>query len=266
MTVAEAIRRPAHLRATPHEATRAVPGTPALIGLRIALWLGVQLAIAGVIALVGTGTPEGPVNAAARWWTVYAALVDLGTLGVLLWLLRREGRRYRPLLGAATPLWQVALGTLAVLAATAPAVIFSAELTARAYGDAIPPMLAIVDVPPLADAFSVAVVPLLAELAEPVVFLAMLLPWLERRLGRTWLAATIVVAVWGAEHAFYPILLAGGGVDLAYSAYRVASVLPFLAIWTALYLVFGRRLLPIMAARWIFNGGTWLALALGAMG
>jgi hypothetical protein len=43
-------------------------------------------------------------------------------------------------------------------------------------------------------------------------------------------------------------------------------VLPFLAVWTALYYAFGRRLLPIMAARWVFNGGTALALALGLVG
>jgi hypothetical protein len=43
----------------------------------------------------------------------------------------------------------------------------------------------------------------------------------------------------------------------------VASVLPFLAAWTALYYALGRRLLPVMAARWVFNAGTALALALG---
>ena len=44
------------------------------------------------------------------------------------------------------------------------------------------------------------------------------------------------------------------------------SVLPFLATWTALYYAVGRRLLPIMAARWVVNGGTALALALGLVG
>ena len=46
----------------------------------------------------------------------------------------------------------------------------------------------------------------------------------------------------------------------------MGSVLPFLAIWTALYYALGRRLLPIMAARWIVNSGTALALALGLAG
>jgi membrane protease YdiL (CAAX protease family) len=59
----------------------------------------------------------------------------------------------------------------------------------------------VVDLPPLASVFSVLVVPLLAELAEPVAYLGVVLPRLEQRLGRPWLAATIAVAVWAAEHA-----------------------------------------------------------------
>jgi hypothetical protein len=110
----------------------------------------------------------------------------------------------------------------------------------------------------------VVVVPLLAELAEPVAFLGLVLPRLERRLGRSWLAATIVVALWAAEHALYPLLTSGGGgLDWEFAAYRVGSVLPYLAIWTAAYYALGRRLLAIMAARWVLNGGTALALALG---
>jgi hypothetical protein len=75
-----------------------------------------------------------------------------------------------------------------------------------------------------------------------------------------------VVVVWAAEHAFFPLLTSGGGLDLEFAAYRVGSVLPYLAIWTALYYALGRRLLPVMAARWAFNGGTALALALGLVG
>jgi hypothetical protein len=161
------------------------------------------------------------------------------------------------------PAWQVALGTVGVLAASVPAVVFSGELTSARYGDALAPMFAVIDVPPLASVFSVLVVPLLAELAEPVAYLGVVLPRLEQRLGRPWLAAAIVVAVWAAEHAFYPLLTSHGSLDLGFAAYRVGSVLPFLAAWTAAYYALGRRLLPVMAARWVFNGGTALALALG---
>ena len=39
--------------------------------------------------------------------------------------------------------------------------------------------------------------------------------------------------------------------------------MPPWSTWTAAWYALGRRLLPIMAARWVFNGGSALALALG---
>jgi len=248
-------------------AATGVGGAVVLVGTRVALWLGVQLGVAGLLVLAGTTATGGqPLNDAAAWWMVDGALVDLGTLAVIGWLLRRDGGSYRRLLGPPTAAWQVALGAVGVLAASVPAMAFSAELTSAVYGDATPPMFAVVDLPPLASVFSVLVVPLLAELAEPVAYLGVVLPRLEQRLGRPWVAATIVVVVWAAEHALYPVMVSGGGLDLGFAAYRVGSVLPFLATWTALYYALGRRLLPIMAARWAVNGGTALALALGQVG
>ena len=246
-------------------ASSGVGGAGLLVATRVALWLGVQLGLAGLLLLVGqAATGRQALDDAAGWWMVYGALVDLGTLGVIGWLLRRDGGSYRGLLGPPTAAWPVALGAVGVLAASVPAVVFSGELTSALYGnDAVAPMFAVVEVPPLAGIFSVLVVPLLAELAEPVAFLGVVLPRLEARLGSAWLAATIVVLVWAAEHALYPLLVSGGGLDWEFAAYRVGSVLPYLAIWTAAYYALGRRLLPIMAARWVFNAGTAAALALG---
>jgi membrane protease YdiL (CAAX protease family) len=242
-----------------------VGGAVLLVATRVALWLGVQLGLAGLLVLGGAAATGGQaLDEAAGWWMIYAALVDLGTLGVIGWLLRRDGGSYRGLLGPPTAAWPVALGAVGVLAASIPAVVFSGELTSARYGqDAIAPMFALVDVPPLAGIFGVLVVPLLAELAEPVAYLGVVLPRLERRLGRAWLAATIVVALWAGEHALYPLLVSGGGLDWEFAAYRAGSVLPYLAIWTAAWYALGRRLLPIMAARWVFNAGTAAALALG---
>jgi hypothetical protein len=242
-----------------------VGGAVLLVATRVGLWLGVQLLLAGLLVLVDAAPLGQALNEAAGWWMVYGALVDLGTLGVIFWLLRRDGGSYRRLLGPATTAWQVALGAVGVLAASVPAVVFSGELTSAGYGEATAPMFAVVDLPPWASVVSVLVVPLLAELAEPVAYLGVVLPRLEERLGRSWLAAAIVVLVWAGEHALYPLLTStsGGGLDWEFAAYRVGSVLPFLAAWTAAYYALGRRLLPIMAARWVFNAGTALALALG---
>jgi Type II CAAX prenyl endopeptidase Rce1-like len=240
----------------------ALRGTPLLVPTRIGLWVGIQLAIAGLLIVGGAAAVGDALNAAAAWWMVYAVIVDLGTLGAIAWLIRREGVTYRSLLGPPAAVWQIALGALGVLAATLPAVAYGTEVTKAFYGDATLPMFAMVDVPVWASVFAVLLGPLLAELAEPVAYLGILLPWLERRIRRSWLAATVVVAIWAAEHAFYPLLTDDGGLDLAFAAYRVVSVLPFLAVWTAIYYAFGRRLLPIMVARLVFNGGTAIAVAL----
>jgi hypothetical protein len=242
-----------------------VGGAVLVVGTRVGLWLGVQLGVAGVLVVVGAAATGGQaLDEVAGWWMVYGALVDLGTLGVIGWLLRRDGGSYRGLLGPPTTAWPVVLGAAGVLAAGVPAVVFSGELTSARYGQgAVAPMFALVDLPPWAGVVSVLVVPLLAELAEPVAYLGVVLPRLEARLGRAWLAATIVVALWAGEHALYPLVVSGGGLDWEFAAYRVGSVLPYLAIWTAAYYALGRRLLPIMAARWVVNAGTAAALALG---
>ncbi len=232
---------------------------------RFAMWVAIQLLAAGVLVLSGTSASRPALNAVAAWWMVYAVLVDLATLGVVVWWTRRAGVPYRSLLGPPAAAWQVALGALAVLAVTVPAVVFGTEVNKAFYGEATLPMFAVVHVPAWAGAFTVLVAPVLTELAEPVAYLGVLLPWLERRTGRSWLAASIVVAVWATEHAFFPLLVRDGSLDLVFAGYRVVSVLPFLATWTALYFALGRRLLPVMVGRWVFNAGSALAVALGLM-
>ena len=99
----------------------------------------------------------------------------------------------------------------------------------------------------------------------PIHELGLILPWLERRVGRQWIAASVVVLVWSGEHTFFPLLTTDGGLDLGFATYRIVSVLPFLATWTALYYALGRRLLPIMTARWVLNGGIAVAVTSGLM-
>lgn len=234
----------------------------AIVGTRIGLWVGIQMLVAGLI-LIAAG-PDEPLNAAAGWWMVYGSIVDLATLGLIVGFLRRSGRSYRSLLGPPARAWQVALGVAVVLAASLPAVVFSSELTSATYGaGAPPPMLSIVDVPLPAALWLATLWPMLAELAEPVAYFGIVLPALERHTGSAWIAAPLMILIWALEHAFFPVLLDAAAIDATFAAYRVVSVLPFLAMWTALYYAFGRRLLPLMLGRWIFNGGTAVAVATG---
>jgi hypothetical protein len=125
-----------------------------LVPIRIGLWVGIQLAIAGLLIVGGAAAVGDALNAAAAWWMVYAVIVDLGTLGVIAWLIRRQGVTYRSLLGPPAAVWQVALGALGVLAATIPAVAYGTEVTKAFYGDATLPMFAMVDVPVWASVFA----------------------------------------------------------------------------------------------------------------
>jgi hypothetical protein len=148
-----------------------------LVTTRMGLWMGVQLGLAGLVILAGTADAPGhALEAVAGWWMVYGVLVDLGTLGVIGWLLGRDGGSYRGLLGPPTTIGQVAVGALGVLAVSVPAVVFSSQLTSGLYGQAMAPLFAVVNLPPWAGLVAVVVVPLVAELAEPVAYLGVVLP------------------------------------------------------------------------------------------
>jgi hypothetical protein len=260
---ATAMHSPTRFRGVDAGRARLADGAT-IVGTRIGLWVGVQLLVAGLIVIAAGPGANEPINAAGGWWMVYGSVVDLATIGLIVGFLRRSGRSYRSLLGPPAAAWQIGLGVAVVLAASLPAVVFSSELTSTMYGaGSTPPMLTIVDVPLPAAIWVASVWPVLAELAEPVAFFGIVLPALERRTGSAWIAAPLMVAIWALEHAFFPVLLDGAAIDATFAAYRVLSVLPFLAMWTALYYAFGRRLLPLMLGRWIFNGGTAVAVAAG---
>ena len=82
---------------TPAAAT-GVGGAVRLVANRIGLWLGAQLLLAGLLVVAGAAATGQALNKTASWWMVYGALVDLGTLRVIFWLLRRDGGTYRGLL------------------------------------------------------------------------------------------------------------------------------------------------------------------------
>lgn len=237
-----------------------------LIGLRAGCWVVAQLLAAGLLLLGTPTTLERSLEEVAGWWMVYGTLVDIATLAVLAALLNRESLAFRDLIGPRTGLLRTVLLGLAVLIATAPAVALTSLINSAWYGDAPPPIFAVIDLPPLAMAHSVLIWPLVAEVTEALVFLAYALPRLEVRLRSRQLAAIIVVVAWSLSAAAYPILLTDAGFDLGFAAYRAVSVLPVLAVWTALYLVLRRRLVPVIIAMWLLNAGTALAIAFDAMG
>ena len=203
-------------RAGPSPAGRAttggVGGAMVLVWTRVGLWLGVQLRRPACCWWPAPRPLGQALDDAAGWWKVYPALVDLGPLGVISLLLRREGAATGWLLGHRPPPGR-GVGASGVAAASVPAVAFSGGHTPPSRPGAIAPMFALVDLPPWASVVSVPVVPLVAEVAQRVAYLGIVLPRLERRLGRPWLAATIVSRCGRPEHALYPLVVNGGGLD-----------------------------------------------------
>lgn len=224
-----------------------------MLSARPALALAAQAMMAGILQRRGQSRPW---RAAAGWWMVDGSLVDLGCLCALAALTRSEGIRPRDLLGQVTdgPGRELRQG-LGSLVALAPAVVVSAALQRAFYGAEPPPQIAVVRLPRWATAYSVLIWPALWGTAEELTYLGYALPRLEARLGRL-PAAALVAACWAAQHVVMPWL-----PDQRYLAARALTALPVSIETTALYLLRGRRLPPLIVGHWAADAATALFAA-----
>ncbi len=200
-----------------------------------------------------------PWRAAAAWWMVHSSLADLGCLGVLRWLLRREGLRLRDLLsGGRRGREQDVKDGLVAIGAQCLAGAASSLLTWPFYPTGVPPLITIVRVPWWARVYGVLVWPVLWVTTEELVYLGYTFPRLEAQLGSTRRAAALVVVCWGPlQHPALPAL-----PDRRHIAYRALTALPPIAMQTALYLWRGRRLPPLILAHWVADVATGVLVAL----
>ena len=167
----------------------------------------------------------------------------------LVWLTRREGLSLVDLLGVRgkAALRQLAW-TLIYLLSIAPFGALASLITQRVYGAGLPPYITIVDLPPVAGLYSFLIWPVIWVVAEELGYIGYLLPRLEARSGRTWLAASLVVLFWGLQHLANPFI-----PDATHLISRV------LAAWVAVggvmlvYLLGKRRLVPIIGAHYLID-------------
>ena len=234
-------------------------GWPAIIlflPARMVLILLSQAVAAGVLGLAGDPTPW---ESSQRWWMVYGTLADLGCLGLLVLLTRREGLRLRDLFGVtrqnlprqfrAIPLY---------LLASIPFVAGSAAIAIPFTGlQSIPLQVTVVDLPAGAAWYSVIVWPVIWAITEELVYLGFLLPRLEALTGRTWVAALVVVGMWSAQHLVIPFI-----ADPVYLVTRFLSALVVVTGMTLVYLLLRRRLLATIVVHWIADTSTAVLAAL----
>lgn len=204
---------------------------------------------AGLAALGGATDPW--VQAAA-WWPVYSTITDLLCLASLYWLTRREGIGIFDLIGVGgkSALRQLSW-TPAYLLAIAPAAALASVVTRLFYGSSPPPMITVVDLPPVGVAYSLIVWPVIWVIAEELTYLGYLLPRLEALTHRRWLAALLVTFFWGLQHLAIPYI-----ADVTYLVSRVMAAWVATGGITLVFVLWRRRLIPIIGAHYVFDLAT----------
>lgn len=214
-----------------------------------------QGVVAAIVAILGS---IDPWREAAAWWPVYLTIADILCLLSLVWLTRREGITLLDLVGVRGKgiLKQLAW-TPAYLLAIAPAAGLASVITQLFYGRALPPYLAIVDLPLAGALYSVVVWPFIWSITEELVYLGYLLPRVEALSGRTWQAVLVVTFFWGLQHLANPFL-----PDGTYLFSRVLAAFVAVGGVTLVYVLWHRRLIPLIGAHYLLDLATGFLVGL----
>jgi hypothetical protein len=223
-------------------------GGPLLLVVgRSALILGAQAVVACGLWL---RSHAWSWDAAAKWWTVYGTLVDVGCLALMVVYTRREGVRLRDLIGPVRLRWGhdlfLAVGILCLVFPSFPLAALAANWLL--YGGAQPPAfagLAAGRVLPLwGMIYSFSVWWLIWSPTEEMTYQGYALSRLEVLFESRWKAIALVGFWWAIQHPFLPFIL-----DRKYVAWRFIAFLPSTIILMLLYLKV-RRLPPFILAHW----------------
>jgi hypothetical protein len=189
-------------------------------------------------------------DAAAKWWTVYGTLVDVGCLALMVRYTRREGIRLRDLIGRVRLRWgrDVFLG-IGFYFLVFPFFAFAFPVAARIiYGSPHPPSYpGLMDarvLPIWAVVYSFSVWWLIWSPTEEMTYQGYALPRFEALFQSRWRAIALVGFWWALQHSFLPLIL-----DWRYIVWRFLAFLPGAVVFTLVYLRL-RRLPPLILAHW----------------
>lgn len=219
-------------------------GLVALLALRTAGFLAVQAAIAAWLNLGGVA---GAWTAAAAWWPVAATVTNLGTVAVLVALLRREGLGYRDLFRVQRRELRTDLLVLIVLLAVAAPIAFfpSPVIATMLWNDPLAGSRAMIQPLPSWGAW-VAIVgfPVSIAFAELPLYFGYVLP---RMRSVRWVAVAACGFALAFQHIALPLLW-----DPRFLAWRLGMFLPFALLLGA-------------ALRWRPSLLPWLCIVHGLM-
>lgn len=197
----------------------------------------------------------GSTNAwqdATAWWPVYSTITDILCLLALVWLTRRESMKIIDLFGVkGKDIFKQLAWTPVYLLAVAPTSILASIITQAFYGTALPPMIAVVNLPPAGELYSLIVWPIIWVITEELVYLGYLLPRLEVLFGKTWIAILVVVFFWGIQHLAMPFIL-----DEKYLISRVLAATAAISTFPIVFVLMKRRLIPLIGVHFIADLAT----------
>ena len=204
------------------------------------------------VAVIGLHSRIWSWNAAAKWWTVYGTIVDVGCLALMAAYTRKEGIRLRDLIGRVRFRWghDLWLGA-GILCLTFPFFIPAARVASRLLYGSQPPMfdglLAGRILPLWGVVYTFSVWLLIWSPTEEMTYQGYALPRIEALSHHRWIAVTIVSFWWALQHVFLPFIL-----DWKYVVWRFVAFLPSMIVMTLLYLKV-RRLPPFFVAHWAMD-------------
>jgi len=189
-------------------------------------------------------------NAAAKWWTVYGTLVDVGCLALMAAYTHKEGIRLRDLVGRVRLRWgrDLFLGA-GILLLVFPFFGLAPLAASRLVWGTIQPqlypgLLAGRALPLWGVIYSFSVWWLIWSPTEEMTYQGYALPRLEVLFRSQWKAVAVVGFWWALQHCFIPLIL-----DWKYIAWRFLAFLPGVVVFALLYLRM-RRLSPFIVAHW----------------
>jgi len=190
--------------------------------------------------------------AVRNWWSVYGTLVDLGCLGLLVWLTRREGIHLLDLIGLVKSKLktEIPLG-VGIFAAVFPVTVFGGGMLAMliVYGNLnpiFPEDTYIRTLPLLAVLYSRILWWPLWSATEELTYNGYALPRLIALTRSPWLSVLIVSFFFSIQHSF--LMLAG----FQYGLYMFLTFVPLTIAMELVYLRI-RRLPPLIVAHWLMD-------------
>lgn len=204
----------------------------------------VQILTAGFFYLQGH---PAPWQAAVPWWILTGGLVDVGCIGLLVWLTCKEGIRLFDLgnyqHGRIRRDLLLAVGVLLVTGI--PVAIASSLFGAWIYGD-VEVAAVMTPLPLWAGLYCLIIWTLVWSVTEDLVYYGYAFPRLEVLFGNSWGATLVVAFAAGVQHMVLPV------IDWRWAWYRFAVTFVLFIILGLIYPRL-RRLLPFNIVHWVGN-------------